>query len=370
MFISSLISGMEPVRAAARDAVETLRHAPVMAEDFGAQPKSPQVACLSELRQSDLVILILGEHYGSEQASGLSATHEEYREAQGRKDVIAFVQDGATPDPKQVAFIREVQEWAGGLFRGGFKGPTDLHSAIIRALYDHALANAVGPLDEAGLIKRSLSLLPAVDRNSFTGSSALSLAIAGGPTQQILRPAEIEDAALSDALHQAAMFGATRVLDQSKGVEKGILGAALIIRQEHNGPLVQLDEQGGLLLRAALGRTSADRRGNQGGLPILLEEDVHQQLTSTLALAAWTLDRIDPTQRLTHVAVSARIDAGDYLAWRTQPEHDRSPNSVSMGMGGSERAPIHLIKPRAALRSDIVRLVEDLLVPLRRQWKH
>lgn len=34
---------------------------------------------------------MLGEAYGMKQASGLSATHEEYREARDTKPVIAFV---------------------------------------------------------------------------------------------------------------------------------------------------------------------------------------------------------------------------------------------------------------------------------------
>src|SRR6185295_20078467 len=81
VFVSSLISGMEPLRRAARDAISTLGHQPVMAEDFAARVSSPQVACLGDLRQADLVVLILGDRYGDIQASGLSATHEEYREA-------------------------------------------------------------------------------------------------------------------------------------------------------------------------------------------------------------------------------------------------------------------------------------------------
>ena len=100
VFVSSLIAGMSDIRIAARNAVTTLRHAPIMAEDFGAQPNSPQVACLRGLRESDLVVLILGERYGAEQASGLSATHEEYREAKSTKPVIAFVQEGVDREPR------------------------------------------------------------------------------------------------------------------------------------------------------------------------------------------------------------------------------------------------------------------------------
>jgi hypothetical protein len=61
-----------PFRAAAREAVEQLGHTAVLAEDFGAQPRSPQIACLDGLRQSALTILIIGDRYGAKQSSGLS----------------------------------------------------------------------------------------------------------------------------------------------------------------------------------------------------------------------------------------------------------------------------------------------------------
>src|SRR3546814_6259394 len=85
---------METERAAAKRAIETLRHDAVMAEDFGARASTPEVACLTGLRQSDLIVLVLGTRYGAKQASGLSATHEEYREARGRKPILTFVQAG------------------------------------------------------------------------------------------------------------------------------------------------------------------------------------------------------------------------------------------------------------------------------------
>jgi hypothetical protein len=70
VFISSLIAGFEPFREAVRSAVTTLRHEPVMAEDFGACPSSPHVACLSGLRDADAVVLVLGERYGAVQPVG------------------------------------------------------------------------------------------------------------------------------------------------------------------------------------------------------------------------------------------------------------------------------------------------------------
>ena len=108
IFISSLITGMKTLRAAAKAGVVALGHEPVMAEDFGAVPRSPQVACLDGVRQAAMVVLVLGDRYGAKQASGISATHEEYREAKTRCPVLAFIQEPTSPEPEQAAFIAEV----------------------------------------------------------------------------------------------------------------------------------------------------------------------------------------------------------------------------------------------------------------------
>ena len=364
VFVSSLITGMEPIRLAARKAVETLRHAPIMAEDFGTQPNSPHVACLTGLRQSDVVVLILGERYGAEQASGLSATHEEYREAKGFKPVIAFVQEDVVREPKQAAFVDEVQGWSGGLFRGGFRNADDPVVAITRALHDYELATAVAPVDEADLQRRAMTLLPPAARGGYSGGPMLALAVAGGPHQQILRPVEIEKADLAESLHQAALFGDARIFDSEEGIRRAMEHDTLVLSQDRAGE-VRLDQSGGLRLVLPF-----ERAHGQMGMMVLIKEDVDRALVAGLTYAATVLDRIDPTQKLTHVGLAARIDGAEYRAWRTRAEHDVNVQSVSLGFGaGDQRSGVHVVRPRAALRLDRVRLVEDLLVPLRRQWK-
>src|SRR2546423_4923474 len=92
VFISSVISGFEAYREAAAHAARILGHEVVRAEDFGASPDSPQRACLAAVRAADTVLLLLGARYGDPQPSGLSPTHEEYREAREIRSVLAFVQ--------------------------------------------------------------------------------------------------------------------------------------------------------------------------------------------------------------------------------------------------------------------------------------
>jgi len=79
--------------------------------------------------------------------SGLSPTHEEFREARDRKPILVFVQEGIEREANQDAFVAEVQAWQSGYFRGGFQTAEELRDVVTRAIHDHQLANATGPLD-------------------------------------------------------------------------------------------------------------------------------------------------------------------------------------------------------------------------------
>lgn len=216
VFISSLITGLDALRSAAREAVLQLGHEPVMAEDFGAQPHTPQVTCLSGVRGSGLMILVLGAGYGAKQASGLSATHEEYREAQDRCPVIAFVEQGVSRDTDQAAFVREVQSWESGLHRDGFMGADQLRQLITRRLHEWELANAAGPVNESELLSQALSLLPEEDRGHYRSNRSLVLAIAAGPSRAILRPSELEKPSFQDELQKLALFGEDRIFTRQR----------------------------------------------------------------------------------------------------------------------------------------------------------
>lgn len=369
VFISSLIGGFEELRAAARSAIVALRHEPVVAEDFGARAASPQVACLQGVRSADLVVLILGSRYGFVQgASGVSPTHEEYLEARGSKPILMFVQEDVERDEQQAKFISEVGAWQTGHFRAGFKTADDLRDSVTRAIHDFQLANAAGPLDTAALAVAALALLPKARQNSQASSPFLHVGIVGGPAQRILRPAELESPMLEDAIHQQALFVEPKLFSKLQGVDSGINDSALTLEQER-GARIQLTEDGSLLLRIPLGRAESNR-GNGFGFFAIIEENVLRELATALAFSAWLLDKIDPTQRITHVAIAASIEASDYMGWRTQAEQDASPNSGSMRMGNAQLRPVSSTdRPRAALRFEAAELAEDLMVHLRRQMK-
>ena len=366
IFVSSLIGGMEPLRAAARAAILSLGHEPVMAENFGAQPQSPQIACLDALRGCDAVVLILGARYGFTQPSGLSATHEEFREARDRIPVLGFAQAGAQHEPAQAAFVKEVRAgWVTGLFSPEFADAEDLRAKVIRSLHDWQLARAAGPFDAGELLARTLS--PFEDRRGrhHGTSPLLILSLAGAPAQAVLRPSEIEDPRLGRDFQKEAMFGEPAIFAAEAGAQVGMERDVLVLRQ---GPrLVTLGADGSILIRLTLEEPT---RGH--GLPVLLDEVVTGRMAAALRYATWLLDRVDPTARLAQVALAVRIEGGGHLAWRTRAEHAASPNSMSLPNIHDEPPPVHLTpahRPRAALRFEADRIAADLLTLLRRQWK-
>ena len=265
-------------------------------------------------------------------------------------------------DSRETEFVREVQGWERGLFRGSFSTPQELTVAAPGATRLE-LANAVGPVNKLEVKERALALLPEERRGYASGNAALSVALAGAPLQSILRPIEIENPTLAEALHQAALFGDRRIFDHSLGVQRN-RRRSLVLTQERSLPLLLVNEQGSILI------TLPVRQGNRM-LPELLHEFVQEQISAALGYATWVLELIDPTQRLTHVAVAVSISRcrPHGVADPARKRGESEPDKHECRVGSGEHAPVEVSRTRAALRLDTARIVEDLLVPLRRQWR-
>jgi hypothetical protein len=139
----------------------------------------------------------------------------------------------------------------------------------------------------------------------------------------VLRPAEIEAPELGETLNREALFGAARVFSRNLGVECTTEGAALVIAQDGAGH-IRLEEDGGICLCLPIAEP-VERRRSHASFPAIIEETLLARITAGLGYASWLLDHVDPTQRLTHIACAAQLEAGGFMAWRTQREQDASP---------------------------------------------
>ena len=281
---------------AAAQAARSLGHEVIRAEDFGARPDSPQIACLDGVRQAEVVILIMGASYGALQSSGLSATHEEYREARERCPVLVMVQDGAEREDGQAEFLAEVRDWAQGHYTKSFTSAVQLRDAVIRALHELELAHAAGPVDSDEMLRRAIALLPRETHGS-SGRARLALILTGGPVQAVLRPAQLEAPDLRERIHQMALFGDTAVLDTRQGTDTGFDNEMLLLEQPARS--VAITESGSVRFLAVI--PSPGR-----GLPVIIEEDVRGLVRQFLRFADAVLADIDPVNRLSHIVIAAQ----------------------------------------------------------------
>lgn len=359
VFISSVISGMEHFRETAKAAIQSLGYESICAEDFTASPRTARVACLEGVRKSDIFILLCGERYGDKQASGLSATHEEYEEAKERCQVFAFVQSGCTFEEGQKEFIQKIQHYNTGHYTNTFSDNADLRDGIIKTLHQWAVAQSSGSINSQEMLERALSFVNETDRG-YSGNLELAVIVSGGPSQSIIRPTKLENETFIEKLSQMASYGPEAVLTRREGIEELQEGHALLLKQNSRSLLI--DEQGSISLRVELKTSSS-------GMSVIIQEDILEKITKALKFFEKVLNEIDPTERLSHVTIVAAINSADYHAWRTKSENEANPSSVSLGFARNKKKIVHLSPPhrtRGTFRTETDSIAEDLTTLLRR----
>jgi hypothetical protein len=356
VFISSVVAGFEEYREAVGEAIGTLGHDIVRSEEFRASPATPRRVCLAEVREADLTLVLLGSRYGEIQDSGLSATHEEFREARDRGTALVYVQEGIEFEEAQTEFVAEAREWATGNLTFGFNTPDSLRAAVTRDLHEYIVRQTSGEVDAANLHERAVSQMA---RTIPASRPAVHVAVAGGPDQTVLRPTELEDPALANGILQQALFGAESIFTVAEGVDTRLSDGRLSLI--HPAGLVEVDEMG--TVHVALLAQRDDQT------LVLEEETVLAKITLGIRLVGWILDQVDPHHRLGTVAVVAALTDASWLGWQTAEERARNPNVVSMGVGFAATPAVPSsphARPRASLLADSDRIAADLLALLQR----
>lgn len=132
VFISSVMAELASARRATADAVEQFGAEPVWFEAFGGRDDDPQGAYLAEVASSTIYVGILARTYGRLQPSRLSATHEEYREAERRGlRISVWVNAAEDFQGDQATFAAEVRQFH---TTGRYTDDRDLADGVIDRL--------------------------------------------------------------------------------------------------------------------------------------------------------------------------------------------------------------------------------------------
>jgi hypothetical protein len=134
--ISSVRRGLADARDALAPVLTILGYEPVRFEDATAQPVPPRAVCVELVTNSDIYLLLLGEHYGEPMPdTGLAPTTEEWTVARNLgKPVVVFRRRGGTPEPPQAEFIAEIEAYQHGAFRDSFADVPELLRKLKPAL--------------------------------------------------------------------------------------------------------------------------------------------------------------------------------------------------------------------------------------------
>ena len=416
VFISSVILGFETFRDAADSAIRTLSHDPVRAETFPASPNTPQQACLAGVRESDALLLVLGERYGSAPPNELSATHEEYNEAlRNNIPILVFVENGVDPEARQAQFIEIVQKWLSGRLSASFRTEPDLEKKVIQSLHRLETNASLASSNDHQFMDRALGKMNEIDQ-SLLSQPLLSIAVAGGPTQSILRPSQLERESFIERMIAEASSCEFPLFSSNTNVTSDIENDALVLSSDRvdlgthfqptpyvvpmsTSPRIrrvqpessytgfstsgvhtespQSDSSASLLVddlgsirisKSALSSGSSQHNEIQS----FIEDRIYEDILGALRLAGRILQRIDPSQRLTRVAIIAGLLGPSHYPWRTQKEQESSPHSASFAWGSTTDPVPASLNPPGRSRSELldtsaIEIAEDLTVLLRRK---
>lgn len=137
----------------------------------GANPRPPLEHCLHEVDRCDLMLLLVGQRYGSVTEDGLSITESEYdRACDSKKPVLVYIKCSGRPDAKLAEERGEANAERLRVFksrlqenhtRQEFSSPEELRGSVFRDVLRHVLEQHIG-LDHTGYLQS-----PAVARKAL-----------------------------------------------------------------------------------------------------------------------------------------------------------------------------------------------------------
>jgi hypothetical protein len=361
VFISSIQTGFEDVRGAAREGAESFGLRVLMAETAGAAPASSQRALLELVETADVFLLLIGPRYGEPGQSGRSPTEEEFEHARALgKDILVLVYAGQR-EPEADAFLTRVQgTWEEGYYAPRFERAEQVVGLVVRSLRDLAERRSAGAAAPEAR-DRARELAAGERRGGMPSGARVRVAQVPVGAPLLLDAPRLDAPDLPDAL--AAMVRDAGVVPQSAGIETHVSGAGvrLIARQERawSSPEAFIGADGAVVIEADV---AAEGSLGSGQLD-------HGRVVTAIG-AAGRLARnvwgtLDKRGRVRQVAVAIGVPDADGKLYVTRPTG--SSTRVPMTNPATVLAP----DPPTMLRREDIGLdsaITELAVSLKRAF--
>jgi predicted ATPase len=130
VFVSSTLEEMAEERAAAREAIESLRLTPVMFE-LGARPHAPRDLYGAYLDQSDVFVGVYGERYGwVAPGADVSGLEHEYQLSEDKPRLLYVKRPAPARDAQLAALVERIETEGTASYRT-FAGPDELRRLLV-----------------------------------------------------------------------------------------------------------------------------------------------------------------------------------------------------------------------------------------------
>lgn len=355
VFISSIITGMEDMRAAAKGACTALDIVTLTAEPLPASPSSPQGACLQLVRNSDAVVLLLGRRYGLVQQSGKSATEEEFDEAARLgKSLFVFI-TSAEMEPEQERFQQRISAWQGGQLFKRCLTAIELQTEVARAL--RAWAASAAPAEIDPVVRANLAkVTPRTHPNTYDPGGPW-VAVSFAPTQRL----HLDDRLLFDELPNVAadllVAGAHRLTDHRPESAPSPDGVKLLVSSRSQWSLAAwlgLDAAVAIGVEIASGPASAEPLSHQF---FLSPADLEQTLGRCFAFILGVLDAQDPARAVMSGRLLTSLSRLGFKHLATPRDGAVTvPRRAMTGQDRSTTVPVEpetVVRPKLAASADL-----------------
>ena len=129
VFVSSTLRELAPERTVVRDAISSLRLAPVLFE-LGARPYAPRDLYAAYVDQCDVFVGVYWESYGWIVPGGeISGLEDEFELAQGKPMLLYIKEPAPEREERLSALIRRIEDEAGSAYRT-FSSATELGALV------------------------------------------------------------------------------------------------------------------------------------------------------------------------------------------------------------------------------------------------
>jgi hypothetical protein len=356
VMVSSVVTGFEEMRAAARRGIEAGGGEPLLVnEDFPALSLSPRNACLDAVDSSDAYLVILGKRAGFRAPSGKPVVEEEYERALTRGvPIVAFVHEDEEREPEAQRLEQRVSDYVEGLFRTTFSGPEDLEvkvAAAIRHIADHLARPVVNPD-----ILNSVLLAPARDQREVVLRSVFTPV----RDEEVVDILELGRDTFHDSVVGLGMKVELLSAWHSKKAE--LSDDSLVIRQDGGDSprrrYVRIEVTSGGML--AIDSNATDRRDSRDRLGMsglqIVEQDVVEALTEHFRFASEFYDLVDKFRRQHAIRYNTALLGADYRRLVKVPD---TGGPISMSGRGHDPVVSHP-QPRQVGRATLSRPEEEI----------